>query len=219
VDPDPVALGEAVSRWGAEGFADVAQAVESRAWDVVVVAAPDEHHLSIVEAIASHPWKALVLEKPPATGRVEWVGIQRLLEPRIADVVVNFTRRWAPGIVRLADDIHAGQWGDFAFGRGVYGNGLVHNGSHLTDLLTWFLGRLEPESISAIVPDRPRDPSTGFRIRTESDKIVDIAAMDCSAFTIFEVDLFFTKGRVRLCSTGGGSNCLESAPARSTSDT
>lgn len=198
VDPVEQNLSECAARWNAQGFADLDAALRVRDWDVVVLASPDETHLAVAAAIADHPWKTLVLEKPPALRLRDWTRLLEILRPRHGDVTVNFTRRWAPGLAVLRSEIQSGKWGGFLLGHGLYGNGLVHNGSHLTDLLTWLLGPMEARSVGDVVADRPGDPSAGFRLRTASGKTVDVGAVPCGAFTIFELDLVFERGRLRL---------------------
>jgi predicted dehydrogenase len=202
-DPDPVRLASAVAKWGGSGSTDLAEALEPGPWDAVVLAAPDEFHLPIAKRLAGSPWKTLVLEKPPATSRGDWMALQEILGARTDDVAVNFTRRWAPGLIRLREEIRAGSWGELLHGHAMYGNGLLHNGSHLTDFLTWILGPLAIEGLQEVLPDRSGDPSAAFRLRTCAGRPIDVAVVDCSRYTVFEVDLFFSRGRIRLpCSAG-----------------
>ncbi len=198
VDPIEQNLSACATRWNARGFTDLDAALRARDWDVVVLASPDETHLPVAAAIVDHPWKTLVLEKPPASCRGDWNRLQEILSPRHDDISVNFTRRWAPGLAALRSEIRSDRWGGFLLGRGLYGNGLVHNGSHMTDLLTWLLGPMEADSVDDIVMDRPGDPSAGFRLRSASGKAIDVGVVPCGAFTVFELDLVFERGRLRL---------------------
>jgi predicted dehydrogenase len=214
VDPSEQNLSECAARWNARGYADLDAALRERDWDVVVLASPDETHLPVAAALADHPWKTLVLEKPPTPSRGEWNRLQEILRPRHDDIAVNFTRRWAPGLAALRSEIQSGKWGEFLLGHGLYGNGLVHNGSHMTDLLTWLLGPMEALSVSDIVMDRPGDPSAGFGLRTARGRTVDVGAVPCGAFTVFELDLVFERGRLRLTESTNRLEEFRVAPSR-----
>lgn len=217
VDPDLAALEEASRRWEATGYSNLQEALDACRWDAVVVAAPDEHHPAIIEALAERPWGVLILEKPPAPDRRAWETIQERLAPRHDDVAIHFSRRWAKGLQEVAAGIHAGKWGDFLFGRGMYGNGLLHNASHMTDLLTWFLGPLQAESVSSPIFDRQSDPSAGFHLSTKLGRPILIDAVDSSLYTVFEVELVFSRGRLRMQQSMGWieEDCVVPSPDHS----
>ena len=162
-DPDQERLGRCRELWGedgadAVGFADAAALLEREEVDLLVVAAPLEHHLPLAEEAAAAGVRCLV-EKPPAP---DLVAAQRLAalapEPLLA-----FNRRFLQG-AELRDAVPAEGWLELdlelRFKREGWGahevrdEALLDAGIHLVDLACHLSGadpiavrraRIEPE--------------------------------------------------------------------------
>jgi hypothetical protein len=54
--------------------------------------------------------------------------------------LVNYSRRYAKGLQSLRQQILNNDFGKFQGGTGYYGNGLLNNGSHMINLVEFFIG-------------------------------------------------------------------------------
>lgn len=188
----------AAAKWGGQAFKTVA---DSGPVDVVVIASPDNLHLqSVLDVLPLAP-KVIVLEKPLARTLAD---AKRLLEiGKDMPILVNFSRRFVPQLQKLAFRIGKGEFGAFLTGTGYYGKGFIHNGSHMLDLVRLLVG--EPQGVSMFYGEDdfyPDDPTQTVRLNLPSGKSFFMLGVSCTAFTIFEADLIFEKGRIRMLDSG-----------------
>jgi predicted dehydrogenase len=143
-DPNPGRLDECLELWRqggggeAEGFSDLTGLLAGEPIDLLVVAAPVDHHVSLAEEAAAVGVRSLV-EKPPAP---DVAGAQRLaaLDPQ---PILAFNRRFLQG-TELRDSIPAEGWIELhlelRFKQGAWGahevrdEALLDAGIHLVDL-------------------------------------------------------------------------------------
>lgn len=207
VDADPRSAELAATRWGGEAFVAISDAFARQTIDVVVVAVPDEDHLSILRELASYPFRLVFVEKPLATTVAGAESVIALYREKNIRMAVNYSRRYVPEFAALRDWISAGRMGCFIAGTGYYGKGTIHNGSHMIDLLRFFLGEISVETvISSICDWRDDDPTNSAILKPDIGGQFILLGVDCRLYTIFEMDLLFEKGRVRLIDSGF---CLE----------
>jgi predicted dehydrogenase len=162
-DPNPERLGRCRELWAqgggeAAGFADLASLLAAAPVDLLVVAAPLEHHLPLAEEAAAAGVRCLV-EKPPAP---DLAAAQRMaaLDP---EPLLAFNRRFLQG-AELRDAVPAEGWLELdlelRFKREGWGahevrdEALLDAGIHLVDLACHLSGadpiavrraRIEPE--------------------------------------------------------------------------
>ena len=142
-DPSPDRLDRCLQLWRdgggeAAGFADLAGLLAAEPIDLLVVAAPLDHHVALTEQAAAAGVRSLV-EKPPAP---DLAGARRLaaLDP---EPVLAFNRRFLQG-AELRDAVPAEGWIELdlelrfrqsAWGpHGVRDEALLDAGIHLVDL-------------------------------------------------------------------------------------
>ncbi|MBX2860696.1 MAG: Gfo/Idh/MocA family oxidoreductase [Vampirovibrio sp.] len=211
VDPNGVKLESAVERWGGtgnssvncKGFQSIETAMAEVTPDVVCVASPDETHGDILRVLAQYPLKLVFAEKPLTTDLAEAEEIVRLYEERNIPLAVNYSRRYVPEFRVLQSRVREGELGRFVSGAGCYGKGLTHNGTHLLDLLHWFLGPFQQVQVLDSVTDfTPEDPSYSAVLWFDNQRPFHLSAVDSRLFTLFEMDLLFEKGRVRMNEAG-----------------
>ena len=109
--------------------------------DVVVVSAPTPEHLSIVESVLTlHRPQAILCEKPLADRVDDAQQLCRLARERSVELYVNFIRRADSAVKTVRDRIRAKEF-EVPFKATVrYSKGLLHNGSHFLDLLSFWFG-------------------------------------------------------------------------------
>ena len=196
-DVDKEKVQEAAKRWNTKAFSSLEDALEDV--DVVCCCVPDEYHYDMLKLISNYPVKLVITEKPLTKTLEEAIEIQKLY--RKTPCIVNYSRRFLKEFQDLKEKIS--EYGHFLKGNGYYGKGILHNGSHMIDLLEYLLGSIEgyeqPEN--AICDFYKDDVSCDVKLRIAQGTF-RMNCIDCSVATIFELDLFFEKARIRILDGG-----------------
>jgi predicted dehydrogenase len=84
--------------------------------------------------------------------------------------------------------------------HGYYGKGIIHNGTHWIDLLRYLISDIE----RVIVPTalKPDEHTPSAQIICAGGIPATLSALDHTAFTLFEMDIIGTAGRVRILDGG-----------------
>ena len=198
VEPDEERRAEFMSHWNVlRGYATLAE-VEFIP-DVVSLCAPTPLHEGFLARLPTLG-PALVFAEKPITGDLESARhIVAEYERQGIPLCVNHLRRWAPGLIDLRNEIASGAWGQFRRGWGAYTKGLLNNGSHMMDTLDMLLGPVRPLACGSKVPDgRDDDPTWDVLVSVASGAPVQLMGLDASDFSVFELELIFSGGRVSL---------------------
>lgn len=201
VEPDDERRTQFMRRWNvAKGYAGVDAALADGCdADIVCVCTPTERHSDDLQALLNNPSKAVFAEKPLAIGIDSARAIVSAYRAEGRLLAVNYTRRWNPGLRRLAAEIHAGRFGVLEGASGWYGKGVVHNGSHMIDLLHLLIGQLDPKSATLLVDDgREDDPTVDAVLRAKNGAYVRLTGTDYRSYDIFELQLAFSGALVVL---------------------
>ena len=165
--------------------------------DIVVCAVPDKYHYDVLEELEC--WsklKAIICEKPLTESAKSSKHIFNDYKSTDIIVAVNYTRRYLTEFQDLKMWIKT-EAGNLITGSCMYGKGLVHNGSHFLNLLLYLFDNIKSlwggKTISDYFID---DPSVEFALDINAATIV-FQAIPCNYATSFEMDLCFTKGRVK----------------------
>ncbi|MGO9952140.1 MAG: Gfo/Idh/MocA family protein [Dissulfurispiraceae bacterium] len=189
--------------WNCEAFGSIAEAFQKNKVDVVCVAVPDELHYELLKTIVAMPLKAVFTEKPLTKTVGEAKEIVELYTERAIPVCVNYRRCFVPEFESLRDKIRGESFGKYLTGTGYYGKGFLHNGSHLINLLSFLIGEIVSHQIvDSEIDFYPDDPAISTRITFDNNKPFNLYHINCFHYTIFEVDLLFEAGRVRITDTG-----------------
>ncbi|MFY0631393.1 MAG: Gfo/Idh/MocA family oxidoreductase [Flavobacteriaceae bacterium] len=203
VDPNFESAKKASLKWNVDFFLTIDEAYSTNHIDVVSVAAPDEVHYSILKEIVKYKPNFVLAEKPLTLSVIEAKEIVEIYK-RIP-AIVNFKRRFIPEINSLKEKISNNNFGEFVFGTSYYGKGFKHNGSHLINLLLFLLENEwdYKEIIDRVIDYKEEDPTFSILLKdTKRETSFLIKAFNESNFSIFEFDLFFTKGRIRITDLG-----------------
>ncbi len=193
----------ASARWGGTAFESMEELFETQAVDVVSICLPDELHYATLLALAEKPVKLIFLEKPAVTTAEEADVVRTLYGELPIRVQVNYTRRFVPEIRSMREAIRSGNYGALLTGTGYYGKGLLHNGSHMVDLLQFLVGEVgKVAKISEMVDFCDRDPSVSALLTMCCGGDFHLCHIDSRKFHIFEFDLTFENKRVRICELG-----------------
>ncbi|MDE6312064.1 MAG: Gfo/Idh/MocA family oxidoreductase [Lachnospiraceae bacterium] len=193
-DVDTEKAKEAAARWQVQAFESLADALENT--DVVSCTVPDAFHFAVLKQVAEFPVKLVFAEKPFTKTEKEAEELCRLYEEKKIPVLINYTRRYVTEFMELKGRIS--EFGRFIRGTGYYGKGILHNGSHMIDFINYLLGDVSlVESADAFVDFEEDDPSVEAKLRV-AEGVFYMHPLDCNIATLFELDLLFEKGRIRM---------------------
>lgn len=208
-DPDSTRLAESGRYWGcAELFPDVATMLAQCPVDILSVTTPDQTHETVIRSAlgAARPPRIILVEKPLAENAA---AAEALLQDATAagvTLLVNYVRRWDRMHRKVREFLRSGGLGEIRWVTGYYVRGMRHNGCHLVNLMRFMVGdmeRLEPLGARE-TGSLPGDSSVHARVVFSSGAEGVLVALDQPgyAFSIFDLDFFGTKGRLRLTADG-----------------
>lgn len=186
---------EAAKRWNVRSFTSLQEALKEA--ELAICAVPDAYHGEILREILKYPLKLVIAEKPLATDVAEAEILCREYEKKNIPLLVNYTRRYVEDFHLIRNRISA--WGNFLGGTGYYGKGLLHNGSHMLDFIRFLLGDIKnvKKADRGIIDFYENDPSLEVSFSVAGGKF-HMIPVDCRAATVFELDLFFEKKRIKM---------------------
>ena len=216
VEPDTARRLAFMARWQVPlGFASMSEAVAHQLRpSLVSICSPTPAHPADLEgALALRP-RAIFCEKPvtPSLALTQrWV---RACDEAGVLLAVNHTRRWAPDVIRLKEQLTAGTWGAIRSITGLYNKGILNNGGHLVDMVSYLAGPLQLLAAGPAVHDFwPDDPSVSALLVTDSGVPVSLSTAHAGDYAVFELQLVTALGV--LIMENGGMNWRLRRPADS----
>jgi predicted dehydrogenase len=191
----------AAGLWNCQSFENIEEAFKKSQIDVISIAVPDEYHYDVLKTISKYKVKVVFLEKPIAKTIKQADEIIEIYKN--IPVLINYSRRFVKEFYEIKEKIKNGDFGKYISGTGYYGKGVLHNGSHMVDLLRFLIGEIEDfDIINSIKDYYNEDPSISAILKFADGKIFSLNAVDCRMFTIFEADFIFEKARFKMKDLG-----------------
>jgi predicted dehydrogenase len=198
----------------ARAYESIKEMMNDGFWDIVVIAVPEEAHLSVFSEVCLYTPRLVVLEKPVAAGLDDALSIQRLAKEFRVPVCVNHERRFSAdyiyvkklldsrklGAVRLVSgymlsSVPAIRPDSLEKGKGA----LVHDSTHLIDSIRFLTGkRLSVEAVTVSGKSAKGETAGITAAGTCGDAAVTINVGYRSKAFVFELDIVLEKGRVRI---------------------
>ena len=179
--------------------------MEGKHLDIVSICTPPETHCEILHSVSGYnSVKAIYCEKPIAVNRAAAEYMIQVCNERNILLMINHQRRFSPLHQEIARIIREGELGRIQQVTCYYGGGVFDSGSHLFDLLRFYLGEVNVMRghWSHNVSHRPGDPNIDGWLRLDDGTLVSIQACDASAYAIFEISILGTEGRLRVTDKG-----------------
>ncbi len=203
VDEDLEKAHRASARWGGRAFRHLDEAFGAERIDVVSVSVPDARHCELLLDLSHRAVRLIFAEKPLVATMAEANAVLKRYRETKIPVCVNFKRRFVPEYQELSRAIADGRFGQYLGGTGYYGKGVLHNGSHLFDLMRFLIADVIDAEGTGFVEDwLAEDPSVSAVLLLANNGRFFVQAVDSRCFTMFEVDLLFEKKRVRISDLG-----------------
>lgn len=195
--------------WGIrEIYNDVDQFLSGQQLDVISVCTPDCTHYSVLKKVlkGSKKLKAVITEKPLGLSYEECAEIEQLACLNNVLVEINNQRRAEPMHKKVAALIKSEKLGSIQAISGYYVKGLFHIGCTMVDTLRMLFG--EVKWVMAVPPFKVGsygdDYSTDFILGFSNDvkAVVQSCDKDGYSFSIFEIDIMGSNGRIRIVDNG-----------------
>ena len=204
IDVDQEKSIKATAIWGGKAFKDIESALDiENSIDIAVVGVPDDFHFNTLRELSKYDLKVIVIEKPITKTLAEAKEIIKIFNSKKTKLLVNYSRRFVPEFEKIKTKIEAGTYGEYLTGTGYYGKGIAHNGSHMVDLLRYFIGEIKEFNVINSVTDFYEDDKTVSAVlQLGNKKPFYLQGVDCRKYTVFEMDLLFENKRIRICDLG-----------------
>ncbi len=198
VDPDPRQREIFQETYGLPAWSDIEAPLRQRHVDVVTIAGPTDLHGEILRQVLDWGDPRVILCEKPISNDVTEAGamVQACAEEGVG-LYVNFVRRSDPGVIETKRLLDSGELGAPVKGVAWYSKGFLHNGSHLFNLLEYWLGPMQGARV--LDPGRfcdDADSEPDVRVVFSRGPIVFLAARE-ENFSHHTVELLTTRGRLR----------------------
>lgn len=215
-DPDPKRRNEFSTFWNVPSmYSDYREMLAKNRFDIISIATPDETHEKIIQDIlATNPPPLIFTEKPVAQSVEKALKIFRLCKEKSTTLIVDYIRRWDMRHQAIKLFLKDNGLGKIQGINGYYVRGIQHNGCQMINLLRYFFGEIKNVRAygASSVGSIPGDPSLNLTLTLENDNCINVTALDRHGygFSMFELDIIGTKGRIRLTDGGQSLDYYES---------
>ena len=192
-------------KWGISSlYQDYRQMLAKEALDILSICTWNSTHLEITREAVDGGVKAIFCEKPIADSLRNADEMIELCNNKGVILQINHQRRFDIFHQKTRDYLRNGNLGRIQQVTFYYTAGVANTGSHLFDLLRFYFGDVEwVEGIySYNSSPNPSDPNVDGWLHFENGLVAVIQACDVSDYTIFEISILGTLGRLRITSGG-----------------
>ncbi len=143
-DLDPEKLRQAEKMFpGVKGYTNAEEMIKVLKPDIVSIAAFHSAHYPMVMLAAKHKVPIIICEKPISDDFKEGREMIEACKLAGSKLVINHIRRFDPFLSEWAKKVQEGIVGEIQQVTAVYAIGLYHMGTHLIDLVRFYLGDIE----------------------------------------------------------------------------
>lgn len=198
VDPSEINRGLFKDHYGKPVYFDLGEALKRHQPRIVTIAAPTGTHSSLTEQVLKYSGVDVILcEKPLAYSINDARNIVARCRDAGVALFVNYMRRVDKGVLEVKRRLEEGTITTPVKGTVWYSKGFLHNGSHLFNLLEFWLGSF----VSATVLDHGRswgedDVEPDVYLEFERGKVVFQAAWE-EAFSHYSIEIISPSGRLK----------------------
>ncbi len=202
-DTNPRKRAEFHTRYKKPAFSSVDKMFKEVRPEVVVVASPtSEHKKSVATALEGENVLAILCEKPMAANIEDSSQIVQACKKKRKALFINFIRRADPGILEVKRRIEnrriKGPFKSVVW----YSKGLLHNGCHYVDLMTFWFGPIYGVSLIGSAKKHWKAKNEpDCQLDCDSGSIVFLAAEEKN-YSHYTSEIVAQNGRLRLETDG-----------------
>jgi predicted dehydrogenase len=196
VDHDPKQCERFINKFGSPAYPSIEELFSHHDPEVFSICVPTSQHFKTFMDVIFHGPLAILCEKPIAAELSEGEEMVKLAKAQQCALLVNYIRRFDPGVLDLKEMIQQLEFGEIYKGVAWYSKGIIHNGSHYIDLLRFLLG----EVTNVQVLERGRewmgnDQEPDICIHFGDIPIYFLAARE-ECYSLGSIELVGTHGRI-----------------------
>lgn len=194
VDPDASARAKFEKKFGVRAFSSIEDLFGHVRPDMVSVGISSDRQLDVARELIANHVPAILCEKPLASTLADALAFQKNFETSKTLVMVNYPRRFDPAVIEFKNRMNAGDLGRPFKGVLFYSKGILNNGSHFIDLLSFLFGACSEIRVldAGRTPKLP-DPEPDVLLRYGDISIYLLAGRE-ECFSCGNLDLFATDG-------------------------
>lgn len=184
-------------------YTSLSQLLTEQKPEIVSVCTPDHTHADVLEKVLNTPSViAILAEKPLTLDENQALHLLHLAKEKGILLAVNYSRRYSEGHIQIKKLIQARKIGTIQSVSGFYTKGIFHNGTHWLDLARWLIGEIvcvqgfDPLNGSEV------DPTLNAWLKFENGAEGFLHNLTADAFSLFEMDIVGTQGRIRITDSG-----------------
>ena len=184
--------------YGLPAYTTIISALKANKPNLVVIALPTHlHYVALQEVLSYVSPKIIVCEKPLAYDIVEARQMVDACEKAGINLYVNYMRRADPGVIEVKKRIDSDNIATPIKGVVWYSKGFLNNGSHLFNLLEFWLGAfIDAKLLTSGRLWNNIDPEPDVQVEYEKGKVVFISAWE-ESFSHYTIELLSPSGRLR----------------------
>jgi predicted dehydrogenase len=197
VEPDDARRNDFMATWSIPvGFRTIEEVLDSGfCFDVISICSPTHAHVHDLEISLRLKPKLIFCEKPATPSLMETERLVNECCKKNILLVVNYSRRFDPDVIKLQDQIREQQWGQLHSVVGIYNKGILNNGSHMLDMLSFLVGPMVLIKVGKPIHDYfSNDPTVPVWLETANGLPVHLAYAHANDYAIFELQLIFSLG-------------------------
>ena len=185
------------NKWGNSFsiYDDIEKSIEKHKSNIFIVATPTNTHFKIIKKILSLCVPVLIIcEKPIVSSNEELEKLNKLMDDCNTKIITNFPRRFDKALNILREKI--APINEKYYFNGVFTKGLIHNGSHMIDLVSMLIGNIS--SINSINKEIIDDDYYGqFFVKTDSCNGI-ITNINTMTLSIFELTIYTNIAKIEI---------------------
>lgn len=204
-------------RWNVEkSYTDYKEMLEKEKLDILSICTWSSAHCEIVREAVKHKPKAIFCEKPIATKLSEAKEMVELCKKNDVLLVIDHQRRFDEFHQNIHKMTQEGKLGSVQQATFYYTAGIANTGSHVLDLLRFYLGNAKwvQANHSDVSSPNPDDPNIDGMIKFENGATAMLQTSDVKNYLMFELHLLGTKGKISITRSGFDGQYFE--PVEST---
>jgi UDP-N-acetyl-2-amino-2-deoxyglucuronate dehydrogenase len=194
-DTDSIRVKRAKMRRDVRGYQQLEEMLKKEKLDVVSICTPPKMHESQILQSAGNV-RAILCEKPLGMDLVACQKAVRACKRTRTHLVVNYYKRYEATVQFVKREIlKRRKLGRLTLTHGSYSGSFEAVGSHMVDLLRFFLGELKVSS--SVKMDKQKDAYSAS-LRSPQNGLAHLAWTGKKENLIFEINLIGDKGRCRI---------------------
>jgi len=195
-------------KWKTKTFSDAKEMLDECRPEIISICSATQTHSKMLSlALSSNTAKVILCEKPFVSTKEEFDEINRLLEKNSKKLFINFIRRYDPSFIKLAQIIKSGELGNIQSFQGRFSKGLIHNGSHMLELIEWLIGSISKIKILDLHKSES-DFLGQFYVHSENANGI-LTNQEATHYDYFELDIMLSGAKVAISDQGRSITILK----------